>query len=122
MTAREEITNFICNTYDLLEAHTKTSENSTHFLNMTKDMTDKEFYEYTEKIIYTSKLHYYFEMENFEREPRFEEIEKADQFTNAKLFDYIVFPHLSPDKAHPVMSINKIFNGNLNIRRVQQLL
>ena len=38
------------------------------------------------------------------------------------LYDYIAMPHLSKDKKHPRYTKEKIFNGYINLRRVQQLV
>jgi hypothetical protein len=120
--ARKELLDKITGVYDRLEGHTGTTVNSDNFLNMTKNMSDNEFFDYIHGILADPKKHLYFEIEVFEREPRWEEVEETAKFLNLELFDYVAFPHLSSDPSKPVYTINKIFVGWINMRRVQQVV
>lgn len=121
---RKEITDFIVEMYDALEQGG--TKNSTNFLNFTKKMSDSQFIAYMTSLVNDPKKHLYFEIEAFENEPDYATVENVannivgEEYTH--LYDYIAFPHLSSDPKNPVYTVHKVFNGYINMRRVQQLV
>lgn len=121
---RKEITEFIVTMYNALEKGG--TKNSDKFINQTKNMSDAQFIAYMTALVNDPKKHLYFEMEAFVNEPDYETVEKVaneivgEEYTH--LYDYIAFPHLSKDPKNPEYSIHKVFNGYINMRRVQQLV
>lgn len=120
---RKEITDFIVELYDTIDI---TKSNSTKFLNDTKKLSDSQFIALFTSIIEDPKKHLYLEMEAFVNEPDYEKLEKAANDVVGEeychLYDYIAMPHLSDDPEHPYYTKEKIFNGYVNLRRVQQLV
>lgn len=123
-TKRKEITDFIVEMFNALEkGGTKNSDN---FINKTKNMSDSQFILYMTSLVNDPKKHLYFEIEAFENEPDYETVENVannivgEEYTH--LYDYIVFPHLSNDPKNPTCTVHKVFNGYINMRRVQQLV
>ena len=121
---RKEITDFIVEMYNALEkGGTKNSDN---FLAKTQKMSDSQFIAYMTSIVNDPKKHLYFEIEAFENEPDYETVENVannivgEEYTH--LYDYIAFPHLSEDPKKPIYTVHKVFNGYINMRRVQQLV
>ena len=121
---RKEITDLIVSMYNGLEKGG--TKNSTRFLEYTKNMSDTQFIAYMTSIINDPKKHLYFEIEAFENEPDYGTIEDVanniigEEYTH--LYDYIAFPHLSKDPKNPEYTVHKVFNGYINLRRVQQLV
>jgi hypothetical protein len=120
---RKKITDFLTNLYDKLD---NTKKNTNKFIGLTEKMTDNQFIAYFTSLINDPKKHLYLEIEAFVNEPNYETVEDAaynivgDEYCH--LYDYIVYPHLSEDPSKPIYSINKVFNGYINLRRVQQLV
>ena len=118
---REAITKLLDDVYNGLDP---TKKNSAKFHNKTDKMSDSQFILFFTSLVNDPKKHLYFEMEAFENEPNYETIENVinnvvgDEYCH--LYDYIAFPHLSED-GHIYYTKNKIFNGYINLRRVQQL-
>ena len=120
---RKEISKLLISLYNALDPSGKNTEK---FKNETKDLSDSQFIALFKSITTDPKKHLYFEIEAFENEPDYETIENAiynivgDEYCH--LYDYVVMPHLSSDKDHPFVTKNKIMNGYINLRRVQQLV
>lgn len=115
---RKEIVDLITDTFDIMD---KKGVNSDKFIDDIKHMTDDEFFQMIKALISDPKKHLYFEIEAFENEPIFEDIEKAAEFLGeefVKLYDYIAWPHMSEDGEEHFSTINKIFTGYINMRRV----
>lgn len=121
---RQMITEQVCKTFDILDP---TKTNSNNFHEKFDSMSDAQFIAYFKTLVANPKTHLYFEIEAFKdkREPSFDIVEKAADFVGekyCKIYDYIAFPHLSDDPSKPVVTTNKIFNGYINMRRVQQIV
>lgn len=120
---RTKITKFLVDLYNQLDPSKKNSDN---FLAKTAAMSDAQFIAYFTTLVNDPKKHLYLELEAFVNEPSYEMVEDAannivgDKYCH--LFDYIAFPHISDDPEHPVVSVNKIYNGYINMRRVQQVV
>lgn len=119
---RQEITNFIVELYDTIDP---TKSNSDKFIRDTEKLSDTQFIALMNSIVEDPKKHLCIEMEAFVNEPDYDKLEKAadvvgDEYCH--LYDYIAMPHLSDDPDHPYYTKEKIFNGYINIRRVQQLV
>jgi hypothetical protein len=118
---RQKITKLIDDMYNGLDS---TKKNSINFHNKTDKLSDSQFIALFTSLVNDPKKHLYFEMEAFVNEPNYETIEKVandiigDEYCH--LYDYIAFPHLSED-GKVYYTKNKIFNGYINLRRVQQL-
>jgi hypothetical protein len=97
-----------------------TNKNSNKFSEKIKSMSDDEFFSMINSL--GKNNHLYFEIEAFENEPDWEMVEKADKIVDSKIFDYIAMPHLSGDSETPYYTVNKVFNGYVNMRRVQQMI
>lgn len=121
---RKEITEFIRQCYTSLEKGG--TKNFDKFIENTSKMSDAKFIALMTSIVNDPKKHLYFEIEEFKDSMDYETIEKTiydvigDDYCH--LYDYIVRPDLSSDPKHPKTSVNKIFNGYLNMRRVQQMV
>lgn len=119
---RKEITDLIVKVYDAMD---KTKKNSQKFIAETEKMSDSQFIALFTSITNDPKRHLYFEIEAFVNEPDYEMLEKAADIVGDEychLYDYIAMPHLSDDPEHPLYTKEKIFNGYINLRRVQQLV
>jgi hypothetical protein len=117
---RKQMVDLIVTVWDMLDNTGKCSQD---FVNKTKDMLDSEFFEMMRLIVSPeTKNHLYLELEAFENEPLFEQIEEAADFLGVKLFDYVAFPHLSGDSEEPYYTVHPVFTGYANIRRVQQIV
>lgn len=120
---RKEISDFLIKLYDKIDP---TGRNTAKFKQKTDKLTDSQFIAYFTTLVNDPKEHLYFEIEAFVNEPDYETIEDAimnivgDEYCH--LYDYIAMPHLSDDPNHPFITNKKIFNGYINIRRVQQLV
>jgi len=120
---RKEISDLLIKLYDVLD---KTGRNTAKFKAETEKLTDSQFIALFTSIVNDPKKHLYVEFEAFVNEPDYETIEYAinnvigDKYCH--LYDYIAMPHLSEDKDHPFITKNKIMNGYINLRRVQQLV
>lgn len=120
---RKEISNFLIKLYNHLDP---TGKNTKKFRDQTDKLSDSQFIALFTSIINDPKKHLYFEIEAFVNEPDYETIESAannivgDEYCH--LYDYIAMPHLSDDPEKPYYTKNKIFNGYINMRRVQQLV
>lgn len=120
---RKEITDFLVKLYDTID---NTKKNSAKFINDTKKLSDAQFINLFTSIVNDPKKHLYIEIEAFVNEPDYETLEKAandvvgDEYCH--LYDYIAMPHLSDDPKHPYYTKEKVFNGYINLRRVQQLV
>lgn len=120
---RKEITDFLVELYDTIDT---TKSNSEKLLRDTEKLSDAQFIALFSSIVNDPKKHLYLEMEAFVNEPDYEKLEKAandivgDEYCH--LYDYIAMPHLSDDPDHPYYTKEKIFNGYVNLRRVQQLV
>lgn len=120
---RKKITDFIVELYDTID---ESKQNSKKFLQDTNKLSDSQFIALFTSIVNDPKKHLYLEMEAFVNEPDYEKLEKAanevvgDEYCH--LYDYIAMPHLSNDPDHPYYTKEKIFNGYINLRRVQQLV
>lgn len=119
---REEISNFIVTLYDIIDP---TKKNSSKFVADTKSLSDAQFLALFTSIVNDPKRHLYIELEAFESEPDYETLEKAADFVGeeyCQLYEHIAMPHLSNDPDNPTYTKEKIFNGYINLRRVQQLV
>lgn len=120
---RKTITDFIIKLYDQLDP---TGANTNKFKSQTEKLTDSQFIALFKSIVENPKKHLYLEIEAFKNEPDYERIEKAafdivgDEYCH--LYDYIAMPHLSSDPNKTFITKNKIMNGYINLRRVQQLV
>lgn len=120
---RAEISKFLIQLYNHLDP---TGKNTQKFKNQTDKLTDAQFIALFTSIVNDPKKHLYLEIEAFVNEPDYETIEKAaydivgDEYCH--LYDYIAMPHLSDDPDKPYFTKNKILNGYINMRRVQQLV
>ena len=120
---RKEITNFLVKLDDTMDP---TKRNSQSFIAKTKNLSDAQFIALFTSLVNDPKRHLYLELEAFESEPDYEMLEKAandvvgDEYCH--LYDYIAMPHLSDDPDKPYYTKEKIFNGYINLRRVQQLV
>lgn len=120
---RKEISDFLVSLYDKVDPSGK---NTAKFKNQTDKLSDTQFIALFKSIVNDPKKHLYLEIEAFVNEPDYETIEDAilnivgDEYCH--LYDYIVMPHLSDDPEHPYVTKNKVFNGYINLRRVQQLV
>lgn len=119
---RKEITEFITNLFDIIDP---SGANSKKFINDHKNMTDSQFILKMKEFTDNDKKNLYVEFESFENEPNFETIDKAADFVGekyVKLFDYMAMPEISPDPNNPIYTTHKVFNGYINMRRVQQIV
>lgn len=119
---RKEITEFITTLFNMLDP---TGLNAEKFINSHKKMSDSQFILKMNEFINNDKDNLYLEFESFENEPNFETIEKAADYVGdkyVKLFDYMAMPEVSGDPNNPVYTTHKIFNGYINMRRVQQIV
>lgn len=120
---RKEITEFLVKLYDTVDP---TKANSDKFKENTDKMSDSQFIALFTSLVNDPKRHLYIEIEPFVNEPDYEMLEKAandvvgDEYCH--LYDYIAMPHLSDDPDKPYYTKEKIFNGYINLRRVQQLV
>lgn len=119
---RKEITDLLTKLYTKLD---HTGKNTNKFLTQTSKLTDSQFVALFTSIVNNPKKHLYLEIEAFVNEPDYETIEQAafdivgDEYCH--LYDYIAMPHISPN-GKPFITKNKIMNGYINLRRVQQLV
>lgn len=119
---RAEITEFVTTLFNILDP---TGENAAKFMNEHSKMSDSQFILKMKDFINDDKKNLYLELESFKNEPNFETIEKAADYVGekyVKLFDYMAIPEISPDPNNPVYTTHKIFNGYINMRRVQQIV
>ena len=120
---RKAITELLVSLYETIDT---TKKNSQKLLADTEKLSDAQFIALFTSIVNDPKKHLYLEMEAFVSEPDYEKLEKAandivgDEYCH--LYDYIAMPHLSDDPKHPYYTKEKIFNGYVNLRRVQQLV
>lgn len=120
---RKEITNLIDKLYNHLDP---TKKNTKKFHELVDKMSDEQFIKYFTKLVNDPKKHLYVEFEAFVNEPNLELVLEAEKKIVGEeychTFDYLVFPHLSEDKSKPYVTKYKIFNGYINMRRVQQIV
>lgn len=120
---RKEITKLLVDLYNALDP---TGKNTNKFKSQTEKLTDSQFIALFKSIVNNPKKHLYLEIEAFVNEPDYETIENAiynivgDEYCH--LYDYIAMPYVSDDPDKPLITKNKIMNGYINLRRVQQLV
>lgn len=120
---RKEITDFLIKLYDKVDP---TGRNTQKFKSNTEKLSDTQFIALFRSLVNDPKKHLYLEIEAFVNEPDYETIEDAilnivgDEYCH--LYDYIAMPHLSDDPNHPYITKHKVFNGYINLRRVQQIV
>lgn len=99
--------------------------NAKKYRNMFQTMNDKQFDEYFQKLFADKRSNLRVDIEEFgpeNRKIKFENVEKAADILNLKLFEYIYMPHISSDPNRPIRSRTPVLVAYLNIKRPQQLV
>jgi len=118
---RQTIIDRVTKTWNIIDP---TKKNGEKFAASINSMNDEQFIDFMEGFVNNPKQHLYLELEAFDNEPTYEMIEKAadDLGKYVTLYDYLAIPHISEDPDKPEYTVHKVFNGPINMRRVQQLV
>lgn len=119
---RKKIETIIDETLLLLDP---TGINSKKYRNMFQTMSDKTFSDWVTRFLADDKSNIRLDIEEFgdgSRTLKFENVEKAAEKRNIKLFEYVYLPHVSSNPNHPVRTKQPVLVGWLNIKRPQQLV
>lgn len=99
--------------------------NRNKYLTMFKGMSDDQFRKWITEFLKDDKANFRFDIEEFgpdNRQLKYENIVKAADLLNIKLFEYVYTPHVSQDPNRPVRTRQPVLVGYLNIKRPQQLV
>lgn len=110
--------------FKTLKALDPTGVNATKYKTFFDSMSDQQFSKWINEFFKDEKSFIRLDVEEFNSEHilRFENIEKAANLLNVKLFEYVYMPHLSSDPNRPVRTRQPVLVGYLNIKRPQQLV
>jgi hypothetical protein len=99
--------------------------NGNKYLTMFKGMSDEQFRKWITEFLKDDKANFRFDIEEFgpeNRKLKYENIVKAANVLNIKLFEYVYTPHVSQDPNRPIRTRQPVLVGYLNIKRPQQLV
>lgn len=99
--------------------------NANKYKQMFSVMSDQQFSQWITKFLADPKSNFRIDIEEFGSDDRkllFENMEKAADIVNIKLFEYVYMPHLSSDPNRPVRTSKPVLVGYLNIKRPQQMV
>lgn len=102
-----------------------TGINARKYKDMFQVMSDDEFSDWIEKFLADEKSNFRLDIEEFgdgSRSLKFENVEKAADALNIKLFEYVYIPHVSSNPNRPVRTKQPVLVGYMNIKRPQQLV
>ena len=102
-----------------------TGINAKKYRNMFQTMSDQQFSKWITSFLADEKSNIRLDIEEFgdgKRKLDFRNIEKAAEFLNIKLFEYVYIPHISSNPNRPVRTKQPVLVGWLNIKRTQQLV
>lgn len=119
---RKKIEELVENTFSRLDP---TGINAKKYKTMFQTMTDDQFAKWFEAFKKDDKSNFRWDIEEFgdgSRSVKFDNVEKAADFLNVKLFEYVYTPHTSSDPNRPTRSKQPVLVGELNIKRPQQLV
>ena len=114
---RKQFMDTLLTTYKKLEP---TGENAKIYEEKFNKMSDKEFDEYIRKFFEDDKKNFYFEIVEYEREIKLENIEAAAKYLKVPLYERVVVPYLNGDEDNCVVTPTPVPVGYIHIKRLPQ--
>ena len=120
-TRRKEVMKVIIDTFDILDP---SGANTKKYKEFFGKMSDKEFDAWmTDFLNDDDRPGLYLEIEEFDRELKFENIEKAADYLGVPLYERVASPHLSNgDTDNVPVTPEPVPVGYLHIKRLQQFI
>jgi hypothetical protein len=86
-------------------------------------MNDAEFTQWVTQFLADPKANIRLDIEEYDKRKtlKYENIEKAADAMNLKLYEYVYLPHVSSNPNRPIRTRTPVLVGYLNIKTVQQL-
>lgn len=119
VTNRKEVESLIYRTFNAMDP---SGANTEKYKEMFGAMNDQQFAKFMKEFLDNPMDNFSFDMVDFERDLRMENVEKAAKVLGIELFEYVYLPHLTMDKTRVVRTKQKVLVGYFNIKRPQQLL
>lgn len=116
---RKEVEKLI---YDTYSAADPTGENTIKWKTVFGNMNDQEFARELRSFLDNPDDNFPFDMIDFKREVKMENMEKAAKVVKTEIFEYVYMPWLTMDKSRVIRTKQKVLVGYYNIKRPQQLL
>lgn len=117
---RKEVMKVIVDVMNILDP---SGANAKKYQDFFGKMSDKEFDEWMTNFLNDDeKPGLYLEIEEFDRDLEYENIEKAADYLGVPLFEYVASPHLSKDDDNVVVTPEPVPVGYLHIKRLQQFI
>jgi hypothetical protein len=114
---RKQFMNTLLTTYKKLDP---TGENAKIYEEKFSKMSDKQFDTYIKKFFEDDKRNFYFELVEYEREIKLENIEAAANYLKVPLYERVVVPYLNGDDENCIVSPTPVPVGYIHIKRLPQ--
>lgn len=105
---------------DFFTAMDDSGVNAKHYNEFFSTMTDRQFDNYFKLLFSNENAFIRLGVVDYERPLTMDEINKAAKVLNIPLFENVVFPHVTMDKDHPIVTKEPVPVGYIIIKRTQQ--
>jgi hypothetical protein len=116
---RKEFMKTLTETLDIMDP---TGVNSQNYIDKFKAMDDKEFDRYIRKFFNDDSKNFYFEIEEYERDLKYDNIEKAAKYLGVPLYERVALPYINHDLENIVVSPEPVPVGYIHEKRMMQTL
>lgn len=96
--------------------------NAKKYKDLFDGMTDKEFDTYMNDFLNDDNQNLYLEIEEFDRELKFDDIEEAAKYLGVPLYERVASPHLSRDDDDVIITPYPVPVGYVHTKRLQQFI
>jgi hypothetical protein len=98
-------------------------ENTKKYKALFQSMNDAKFSQWVTQFLADPKANIRLDIEEYDKRKtlKYENIEKAADAMNLKLYEYVYLPHVSSNPNRPIRTRTPVLVGYLNIKTVQQL-
>lgn len=109
--------------YRTLNAMDPSGDNANKYRAVFSHMNDAEFTQWVTQFLADPKANIRLDIEEYDKRKtlKYENIEKAADAMNLKLYEYVYLPHVSSNPNRPIRTRTPVLVGYLNIKTVQQL-
>lgn len=117
MSKRKKAEQLVYGVMDILDP---SGTNTNRYKKLFSTMSDAKFENFMRSMFDDYNMNFTLEIKEFEREVTIEQIEKAAQFLNIPLEEYVILPHISMDQEHPIVTKEKHITGYHIEKRMEQ--
>lgn len=119
-TKRLQIETLIFRTLNLMDP---SGENTNKYKALFQSMNDAKFSQWVTQFLADPKANIRLDIEEYDKRKtlKYENVEKAADAMNLKLYEYVYLPHVSSNPNRPIRTRTPVLVGYLNIKTVQQL-